>query len=371
MFWPIVALIVAVVIVAIVLVHAFRPHYHPPSHETATTTPIKPNPPIPPGLAVTAVTPNSGSLIGGNTVIIRGTGFDPGATVMFGNQPGTNVTFVSSTELTAVAPAGTGTVDVQASVGALTSAVSAADKYTYLGPTITGLNPSSVSSQVAGTITITGTGFSKKSTITFYLTSGNNAGAFQTVPSTFVSATKMTADVPLESVFNGGGSTPWSGTTQLTVTTNGQTSAKTPASQLIYWAPVTANAAQIPKVLFTLVNSYRSQKGLPPLSNSNSLNSVAGQATNEGIDGATPDVTLIMANSTPVITVSNEVDAFITGPNAGDAQHIFDNGIIGNAITLAALNNPAMTSFGSFFVDDPNTGLDYTGTIIFAQNVNP
>ncbi len=85
---------------------------------------------------VLGVSPSSGSTNGGATVTIYGQGFVSGATsVAFGATPATSVTFVSSSELTAVSPAGTAgaPVDVEVTTAGGTSAANPADQYTY-GP---------------------------------------------------------------------------------------------------------------------------------------------------------------------------------------------------------------------------------------------
>ena len=57
------------------------------------------------------------------------------STVSFGSNPATNLTInPAGTLITATAPAGTGTVDVQATTVGGTSATSAADQFAYLGP---------------------------------------------------------------------------------------------------------------------------------------------------------------------------------------------------------------------------------------------
>jgi hypothetical protein len=53
---------------------------------------------------IASIAPRAGPNTGGTTVIITGTGFEPGATVTFGSLPAALVTFVSSTVLTAVTP---------------------------------------------------------------------------------------------------------------------------------------------------------------------------------------------------------------------------------------------------------------------------
>ena len=70
-------------------------------------------PPPQPAPAVTSVFPNSGSTSGGTSVTISGADFVSGATVKFDTTAATNVNVVSSTTITATAPAHTaGTVNV-------------------------------------------------------------------------------------------------------------------------------------------------------------------------------------------------------------------------------------------------------------------
>ena len=78
---------------------------------------------------VSSVTPNSGN--GGTTVTINGAGFNSGSTVSFGSTSASSVTDISPYQLRAVAPSGSGTVNVSVSTFAGTSATSAADQYTY------------------------------------------------------------------------------------------------------------------------------------------------------------------------------------------------------------------------------------------------
>ena len=62
---------------------------------------------------VSSLIPAAGSIAGGNTVTINGTGFVSGAGVKFGATASATVTFVSATQLKAVAPAhAAGIVDV-------------------------------------------------------------------------------------------------------------------------------------------------------------------------------------------------------------------------------------------------------------------
>jgi YVTN family beta-propeller protein len=88
-----------------------------------------------PAPVVTSVSPNSGAPAGGNTVTVGGSHLSGATAVTFG--PGHPASGVSCTDTACAAtvPAGaTGTVDVQVTTAGGTSAVSAADHYTYTVP---------------------------------------------------------------------------------------------------------------------------------------------------------------------------------------------------------------------------------------------
>ena len=61
---------------------------------------------------LTSLNPASGLAAGGTTVILTGTGFTGATAVIFGGTPATSFSVNSATQITAVAPAGTGTVNV-------------------------------------------------------------------------------------------------------------------------------------------------------------------------------------------------------------------------------------------------------------------
>ncbi len=93
---------------------------------------------MPAALSVTGVSPPSGVEAGGTTVTVSGSGFTGASGVSFGATPATSFTVESDGVLTAVAPAGTGVVDVQVTTPAGTTATSSSDQYTYASwvPTI-------------------------------------------------------------------------------------------------------------------------------------------------------------------------------------------------------------------------------------------
>ena len=82
---------------------------------------------------VTGVSPASGLMAGGETVTVTGGGFTNATAVSFGTVTTTNLTVASDTQLTVPSPAATtsGTVDVTVTTPAGTSAISAADQFTY------------------------------------------------------------------------------------------------------------------------------------------------------------------------------------------------------------------------------------------------
>jgi hypothetical protein len=107
------------------------------------------------------ISPGAGAVVGGATVNVFGTNFTPDSTVMFGNTPATNVTVVSSTQITAVAPAqGTmpALVDITVTTGQGTSSTTTNDQYVYQGPpSVTGVSPNAGPMKGGVVVVITGT----------------------------------------------------------------------------------------------------------------------------------------------------------------------------------------------------------------------
>ncbi|MNS21488.1 IPT/TIG domain protein [compost metagenome] len=81
---------------------------------------------------VTSIAPTKGPITGGTTVSITGTNFTGVTGVTFGGTGATSFRFDNATQITATAPAGTGTVDVRVTTAGGTSATSAADQFTYV-----------------------------------------------------------------------------------------------------------------------------------------------------------------------------------------------------------------------------------------------
>jgi hypothetical protein len=174
---------------------------------------------------VTAISPTSGPAAGGTSVTITGTGFTSAALVRFGGTSATSFAVNSDTSISAISPAGTGTIDITVVAAQAASATSAADRFTYTAPppTVTSVSPTAGPTTGGTSVTITGTGFTGATAVTF--------GAAAATSFTVVSATSITATSPAGA-----------GTVDVTVTTAGGTSAASPADQFTYIAQPTVAA---------------------------------------------------------------------------------------------------------------------------------
>jgi hypothetical protein len=153
--------------------------------------------------AVTGVTPNSGSTVGGTVVTVSGSGFTGATSVQFQSASGSvaalSYTVLSDSTLLVTAPPGAaGTVDITVTSYAGTSATGSADHFTYnaaSAPTITSLNPSTGSTAGGTFVTITGTGFLGATGVSF---GGTPAASFAILSDTTILAT--TPPLPAETV---------------------------------------------------------------------------------------------------------------------------------------------------------------------------
>ena len=171
---------------------------------------------------VTGVTPTSGPGTGGTTVKIAGTDFQGTTAVDFGTVPASvsNVN-AAGTLLTVTSPAHTtGAVDITVTARGGTSSDGTADRFTYLGPSISAISPASGPAVGGKKIKITGTALTGATSVTFGAVAAtgvkvNHAG------------TQVTAIVPA--------GTP--GSVVITVTTPGGTTAPGPADTYTYLGP--------------------------------------------------------------------------------------------------------------------------------------
>ncbi|MFE1962706.1 IPT/TIG domain-containing protein [Streptomyces sp. NPDC059479] len=115
-----------------------------------------------------SVTPNQGASSGGTTVAISGTGLAGVTAVTFGGTPATSYVVDSATHITAVAPAGTGTVALTVTApGGISNSLN----YTYVqAPVLTALAPGQGPTSAGSGVTLNGTALTTATTVRFGVT---------------------------------------------------------------------------------------------------------------------------------------------------------------------------------------------------------
>ena len=137
--------------------------------------------------SVLSLSPVSGSPGGGTLVTLSGSGFTGVTQVDFGGTTAASFTFVSDSQISAVSPAGSGTVDVTVTTPQGTSPTSIADQFTYLTPPpiLSSISPSNGPNGGGTVVTLTGSGFTGISAVDF---GSYPAESFQVVSSTTITA---------------------------------------------------------------------------------------------------------------------------------------------------------------------------------------
>jgi hypothetical protein len=169
---------------------------------------------------VQAFQPFTGSTVGGNQVSIIGTGFNGATAVSFGSTPATSFRVIAGDEIFATAPAhAPGGVIVSVTTPGGTG--SSRTLYTYVAPkpTITGVSPNSGPTAGGNPVTITGTGFTGASKVSF--------GTIPAANFTVNSDTSITVTAP----------PGLARTIDVTVTNQGSTSDGSATDEYTYLAP--------------------------------------------------------------------------------------------------------------------------------------
>jgi hypothetical protein len=169
---------------------------------------------------VTSITPNQGPTSGGTSVAITGTGFTGATAVHFAGAAATGVVVNTDTSVTAVSPIHLpGAVNITVTTPDGTSALSSADVFTYVGPFVTKVAPTSVSTGGGNKITVTGLNFTG--------VTGVDVGANPATGVILVTSKELTAIVPAGSA----------GVVDVTVTTPLGTSPDVAADKILYQVP--------------------------------------------------------------------------------------------------------------------------------------
>ncbi|MFI0714392.1 IPT/TIG domain-containing protein [Streptomyces inhibens] len=192
---------------------------------------------------LSSVNPVSGPTSGGTTVTLTGSGLTAATAVRFGTTAATSFTVLSDTHISAVAPAGTGTVQVTVTTpGGTTNGI----PYSYATtPDVTGVSPSQGPRSGGNTVTLTGTGLAGATAVTFGVTP---AASF-----TVVSPTQLTAVAPpgaaglvdVTVTTPGGTSAHGTGTAYFYVDTPALTSAEPSSGPIAGGTAVTLNGAHL------------------------------------------------------------------------------------------------------------------------------
>lgn len=124
-------------------------------------------------LAVTSFSPVTGPLAGGNEVTITGTGFTTDTQVLFGAYSSPVITFVSATQVKAIAPRGAAAGPVDLVVFNKNGASTQRRGYRYQSELrVTGLAPVTGTISGGDSVTLTGSGFTGATEVRFGATPG-------------------------------------------------------------------------------------------------------------------------------------------------------------------------------------------------------
>ena len=121
--------------------------------------------------SVSGLSPNSGPVAGGGSVLIYGGGFTGATAVSFGGVATSGFGVISDTEIMAEIPGhAAGVVNVVVTAPSGVSPITSADQYNYLAPAapaVTGVSPNTGTTAGGGGVYIYGSGFSGATAVTF------------------------------------------------------------------------------------------------------------------------------------------------------------------------------------------------------------
>jgi len=142
-------------------------------------------------LTLSSISPTSGRILGGTTIVLKGGAFKTGIKVSFGGTESTAVSFTNSTQIQAVTPAhAPGKVDVTVTnPDPDTKPATLTGAFTYLPPpTVTSVSPTSGPSAGGTAVTITGSDFQQNATVAF--------GGVEATPVTVAGAIQIQTQTP-------------------------------------------------------------------------------------------------------------------------------------------------------------------------------
>ncbi len=289
---------------------------------------------------ITSVSPNSGPLTGGSqTVTITGTNLcgltcNP-VTIDFGGTQWSVGSFSDDSSHIVVTgiPAAlhTGTIDVSVTTDSGTSAISAADQYTYTAisaPTVTSVSPSMGSESGGTPVTIAGTNFDGIGSVTF---GGTEAESFSVNPA----GTSISAIAPPGVL----------GTVDVVVTAEGGTSAINASDEFTYDIPVPVVTAVTPNAGTTTGGGSVTISGTGFIAGA-TVKFGSNSATVNSINPTAISAVVPAGSAGPVdVTVTTTGGTSVT---SGADQYTYQSGV--NPPTTPTISNlPASGLFGGGF----------------------
>jgi large repetitive protein len=284
---------------------------------------------------ITSVAPNSGPT-SGIPLEITGSGFTGATSVTIDGTPATYVTVYNDSQLSVVTPVlPAGTFDVLVTTPGGTNATSSADQFTALStpaPVVSGVTPNSGPTSGGTTVTVTGTGFTGATSVSFNGTPGTNV--------VVASDSKITVTSPAQVA----------GSANVRVSTPFGLSAVVSADQFTY-------VANLPTVTSISPTSGPSSGGTSVTIKGSNFNGAT-----KVVFGTVPAASFSVSSSTRISAVApagaaGSVDVFVTTPSATSAATSADQ--FTYVVTL-----PSVTSIS------PTNGPTGGGTSVSIKGTN-
>jgi alpha-tubulin suppressor-like RCC1 family protein len=261
--------------------------------------------------SVSSVDPEAGPASGGNVVTITGVNLDGATDVEFGAASASAITVDSPTTITAVAPPGTGAVDVTVTTPGGTSIPSSyrfgsGDRYSYIpAPVVRAIAPKKGPAAGGTTITIKGTNLSSVSVVDF----GSRSASDFTVNS----PTSITAVSPSGEP----------GAVDVTVVSPGGTSATTKSDRFTWGQPIISGLSPTSGPTSGGTSVTVSGSGFAPGSEATTFKFGATLARSVDCSSATSCVVLSPAHKAGKVDVIATVNGKHGKKNPADDQYMY------------------------------------------------
>ncbi len=309
--------------------------------------------------AIDSFSTSMGSAAGGTVVTITGARLNGASELLFGDVPATSYIIESDTVIAAVAPPeAAGVVDVSVVTPTGTSALTAADEFTYTNaslPTVSALGVSTGTTAGGAVVTVSGSGFTGATGVSF---GGVPAASFSVL-----SDGTLVATAPPQAA----------GTVDVTVSTYAGTSAAVTADHFTY------TAASAPTVSGVTPGSGTSTGGATVVVTGSGFTGAAGVSFGgvaaddfEVLDDNTIEVTAPASTTTGTVDVTVTTYAG-TSSTSGDDHFTYD---APTRPTVTALSTGSGTTAGGTMVTLTGTGfsdvseVDFGGVPVYDFVVN-